>query len=116
MTDAEDLARRYLDLWRDYITALTADLTEPELLERWTAACSALAGNREPRDAGAIAPARRPRPPADASSTADTARQRGDIVADLARRLAQVEDRLSVLERREPETPRPRIRNRRPRV
>ena len=47
MSDAEDLARRYLCLWQDYLTALMADPKEPGLLEFWIAACEALAGNRQ---------------------------------------------------------------------
>jgi hypothetical protein len=46
MTDAEDLARRYLNLWQDYLTALMADLRGPGLLQIWIAAYSALAGIR----------------------------------------------------------------------
>ena len=30
MTDAQDLARRYLDLWQDYLAALLGNLSEPE--------------------------------------------------------------------------------------
>ena len=29
MTDAEDLARRYLHLWQEYLTALMTELREP---------------------------------------------------------------------------------------
>jgi hypothetical protein len=54
MTDAEDLARRYLHLWQDYLTARMTELREPEPLELWIAACSALAGNPAPRDPAAV--------------------------------------------------------------
>jgi hypothetical protein len=66
MIDAEDLARRYLHLWQDYLTALMADLREPGLLQLWIAACSALAGNPAPRDPAVVDEARLPGPPAGA--------------------------------------------------
>jgi hypothetical protein len=68
MTDAEDLARRYLNLWQDYLTALMADLRGPGLLQIWIAAYSALAGIRRrvtrPRSSKPGRPDRRlaPRP------------------------------------------------------
>ena len=76
MTDAEDLARRYLNLWQDYLTALMADLREPELLQLWIAACSALAGNSPPREPTAVDQARPSGPPAGAPPAIGASRER----------------------------------------
>ncbi len=54
MSDAEDLACRYLRLWQDYLTALMVYPREPRFLEFWIAACSALAGNPLARDPAAV--------------------------------------------------------------
>ena len=116
MTEADALARRYLELWQDYVTAVLADLREPELLLRWIAACSALAADRAPSDPATVEHVLRPRPPPGAASPTGTSGERGDVVADLARRLADVEDRLAALERRGRAGPRPRNQNRRSRV
>jgi hypothetical protein len=40
MTDAEELAERYLTLWTQYLTALLADPRAVETLKRWTAFAS----------------------------------------------------------------------------
>ncbi|HWB51308.1 MAG TPA: hypothetical protein VG651_19500 [Stellaceae bacterium] len=37
MTDADDLAQRYLGLWMDYLSALLADPRAVETLKRWMA-------------------------------------------------------------------------------
>ena len=54
MSDAEDIAYRYLHLWQEYLTALMVDPKEPRFLELWIAACSALAGNPPPSDPTAV--------------------------------------------------------------
>jgi hypothetical protein len=50
MTDAEDLARRCLALWQDYVITLLADLATPEVLRHWAADCSARMGDPGPGD------------------------------------------------------------------
>jgi hypothetical protein len=112
---AEDLARRYLNLWQDYLAALMADLGEPGLLQLWTAACSALARNPPPREPAVCEQARSPGPPACTAPVTGASRERDDIMADLASRLALVEDRLAALERLEQAAARPRGRDRRAR-
>jgi hypothetical protein len=97
MIDAEDLACRYLHLWQDYLIALMADLREPGLLQLWIAACSALAGNPAPRDPAAVEGTRLSGPPAGAAPATGASRQRDDVLADLASRVARVEDRLAAL-------------------
>jgi hypothetical protein len=99
MTDAEDLARRYLNLWQDYLTALMADLRGPGLLQIWIAAYSALAGNPPPRDPAAVEQARPSGPTAGTAPVAGTSRERDDLMVGAASRLARVEDRLAARER-----------------
>jgi hypothetical protein len=54
MSDAEDLACRYLHIWQDYLTALMVDPRESRFLEFWIAGCSALARDPLPRDRAAV--------------------------------------------------------------
>jgi hypothetical protein len=104
MADSEDLARRYLALWQDYLSALLAEPATAELWQKWLALCPsatddrAAAGSRSTRGAAAAAGA---------------SGERDAVLAELARRLAGVEERLDALERRRRRTPpRPRERNR----
>jgi hypothetical protein len=113
MSDAEDLACRYLHLWQDYLTALMADPKEPELLEFWIAACSALAGDPLPREPARVEQTRLPGSSPSAAPATGASRERGDSVADLASRVARVEDRLAALERLGQAAARPRGRDRR---
>jgi hypothetical protein len=99
MIDAEDLDSRYLHLWQDSPTALMADLREPGLLQLLIAACSALAGNPAPHDPAAVEEARLPGPPAGAATATGASRERDDVMADPASRVARVDDRLATLER-----------------
>src|SRR5215470_17178511 len=48
MTDATHLARRFLALWEDYLTALFADPSQSELLQAWLDAASGVSREREP--------------------------------------------------------------------
>ena len=111
MTDAEDLPRRYLHLWQEYLTALMTELREPELLELWIAVCSAFAGNLPPRDPAAVEQAGPPGPSPGAAPAAGASRERDDVMADLASRLARIEDRLANLERLGQAAARPRGRD-----
>jgi len=63
MTDAPDLARRFLSLWEDYLTALLSDPSEVEVLQCWVKAGSAFIHDPGPSD-------RQSGPPADAASAA----------------------------------------------
>jgi hypothetical protein len=94
---------------------LMADLREPGLLQLLIAACSALAGNRAPRDPAAVEEARLPGPPAGAAPATSTSRERDDVMADAASRVARVEDRLATLECLGQVAARPRGRDRRAR-
>src|SRR5215472_13870960 len=111
MSDEEDLACRYLSLWQNYLTALIADPKEPSFREFWIAACAALAGAPLPREP--VDPTRPTGSSPSAASATGASLERGDAVANLASRLASVEDRIAALERRRQATARPRGRDRR---
>jgi hypothetical protein len=115
MSDAEELACRYLHLWQEYLTALMADPREPGFLELWIAACSVFAGNLPPRDPAAVEQTWPPGSSPSAAPAAGASREREDVMADLAGRLARVEDRLVALERLGQAATRPRGRDRRAR-
>lgn len=100
MTDAEELAERYLALWTQYMTTLLADPRTMETLKRWME----FAGRFSYPEAGANE-AREPPFPAwppffspfgpPPSPAADT-----DGVATLTRRIDELERRLAALEQR----------------
>ena len=112
MTDAEELAERYLALWSQYLTALLADPRAMETLKRWMAFTGQFAypasGMAPPGGApfpawppffGPFAP---PAPSADAAG-----------IAALTRRVHELERRLAALEHAgKPATRRPRRRTR----
>ena len=105
MTDADELAERYLTLWTQYLTALMADPRAMETLKRW----AALAGQFSypapgaPQGGGApfsawppfFGPFGAPASP----SAADGSAPRSEEVAALARRVDELERRLAILER-----------------
>src|SRR6516164_8784253 len=112
MTAAEDLARRYLTLWQDYVTALLADMATPEVLQQWVAGGSADTGDPRSDDQSGCKLLPTPKPAAGAATAPGPSRECRDAVADLARRLAVLEERLAALERRRPATARARRGNR----
>src|SRR5882724_9411732 len=99
MTAAEDLARRYLALWQDYVTALLADLTTPEAVQHLIASCSERSRDPGPGDRRARGQLPVAEPAAGTAATPGPPRERDDAVADLARRLALIEERVAALER-----------------
>jgi hypothetical protein len=115
MSDAEDLACRYLHIWQDYLTALMVDLRESRFLEFWIAACSALARDPLPRDPAAVEQTWPPGSSPSAAPAASASGEHDDVMADLVGRLARVDDRLAALERIGQAAARPRGRNRRAR-
>jgi uncharacterized protein YceH (UPF0502 family) len=82
MSDAEELARRYLALWGDYLSALAANPETADLLRRWLSFGT-------PGDG---------RSPAGAAAAAGASGERDDAVAQLAARIAELERRLDKLE------------------
>jgi hypothetical protein len=102
MTDAQDLARRYLALWEEYLTALLADPPGLGLLWGWTGGAA---------DDGA--PAAEAGPEIGAAPAAGPSDERLRAVAEFADRLAAIEARLAALEQARPAPSRPRRGNRR---
>ena len=115
MTDAEELAERYLALWSQYLTALLANPQAMETLKRWMA----FTGQFSYPASGAASPGAAPfpawppffgpfAPPSPPASGAEA-----DAVAALSRRVDELEHRLAALEHaREAVTRRPRRRKR----
>lgn len=99
MTDAEELAERYLALWTQYLTALMADPRAMETLKRWMAFTGQFAypASAAPQPGAAPFPAWPPffgpfGAPAPSSATG------GDGIAALTRRVDELERRLAALE------------------
>ena len=105
MTDAEELAERYLSLWTQYLTALMADPRAMETLKRWMAfagqfsypapGAAPAGGAPFPAWPPFFGPFGAPAPP----TAADTPADQGDALARLARRVDALERRLAALER-----------------
>src|SRR5437763_15347226 len=91
MSEAEDLARRFLALWADYLNALMADPNAAEPMRRWLAMMTSSPGFK----AGDPA-----RPPAGAAPAAGASGERDAAVAELARRIDELGERISALELR----------------
>jgi hypothetical protein len=102
MTDAQDLARRYLALWEEYLTALLTDPAKVDLPH------DRALGPR-PDDSS-------PGPEAGAAAVAGASGECCSVVAELARRVAALEDRIAAVEQRGLAPARPRRRDRRVRV
>ena len=110
MSDADELAERYLALWTQYLTALLANPRAMETLKRWME----FAGRFSYPESGATQAGGAPFPawppffgPFGApppSPTADVSPARGDALAELTRRVDALERRLAALER----SPKPR--------
>ena len=98
MTAAEDLACRYLSLWQDYVTALLTDLTVPEAVQDWAARCSERLGDLGSGDEAVRGQLPAAEPAAGAATAPGPSRERDDAVADLACRLALIEERVAALE------------------
>jgi hypothetical protein len=109
--DLAELAKRYVALWQDYLSATAADADLADAMARFITSFGAFAGYRPappeaPIDDGAPehdAPrkdaAGREAPPGPSPAAAASG-ERDDAVADLARRLAALERRIAALEAR----------------
>jgi hypothetical protein len=97
MSEADDVARRFIALWGDYLSALAADPKLAEPLHRWLGLGAAAMPGSPAREAG---PAGSSRSPADAAPPAGASGERDAAVAELARRLDELENRVAALERR----------------
>src|SRR5262249_8508226 len=89
--DLASLAKRYLDLWQEHLIAMAAD---PELAENMAPFLAAL----RPPPAAPPNAAHHGEPAPRAASAAAPSRERGDVVAELLRRVAALEERLAALE------------------
>jgi hypothetical protein len=104
MSEADDVAQRYLALWMQYLTALLADPRVIETLKRWQAITEQfshpVSGATNAPDAPFpgwppfFAPFGLPVAPPSANGTGD-----GDRLAELSRRVDDLEHRLASLER-----------------
>src|SRR5258707_14503277 len=99
MSEADDVARRFIALWGDYLSALAADPKMAEPLHRWLGLVAATMPGSPAREAG---PAGSARSPADAAAAAGASGERHASVAELARRPDEPQDRGDA-----PEPPRP---------
>ena|SRR5579863_8030244 len=104
MTDADDLAQRYMALWTQYLTALLADPRAMETLKRWVAFTGQFSypGSGAGEQAqGSPFPAWPPffGPFGMPAGAAAPASGDADAVAALARRVDELERRLAALER-----------------
>ncbi|HXP06662.1 MAG TPA: hypothetical protein VN808_21285 [Stellaceae bacterium] len=117
MSDADELAQRYLALWTQYLTALLADPAAMETLKRWVSFTGQFAypAPGEPQAGGAPFPAWPPffgpfglQPTSPGSADAGAG---GSEIAALERRVEELERRLAALEHK----PKPRDTRRRPR-
>ena len=106
MTDADELARRYLALWAEYFKALLADPRAMEMVKRWISLTTQFS-YPEPgatAEEGAPAPGWPPflspfGPLPAPSATSDVSADREDELTGLARRVADLERRVADLER-----------------
>jgi hypothetical protein len=97
MSEADELARRFLALWSDYLTALLSDPKAAEPLRHWLGlAAAAMPG----LSAGEANPAGPARPPPDAAAAAGASGERDAVVAELARRVDELAERVAALERK----------------
>lgn len=110
MDDADELARRYLGLWAQYLAALLADPRAIEMLKRWMALADRFAypASGTTTDAGgASLPAWPPvfgpfGPPPVTPGVAAASAARDEETATLARRIDELERRVAALEQARP--------------
>jgi hypothetical protein len=93
MSASDDLARRFLALWADYLAAILAD---PQGVERWLLLAKAGLPAAPSDDA---APAASPGSQPSAAAAAGAPGERDAAVAELARRVAELAERVAELER-----------------
>src|SRR5438132_703369 len=97
MNEADELARRFLALWSDYLTALLSDPKAAEPLRRWLGLAAAAMPGLSAGEANQAGPAR---PPSDAAAAAGASGERDAVVAELARRVDELAERVAALESR----------------
>jgi hypothetical protein len=105
MTDADELARRYLALWTEYLTAFLADPRALETMKRWIAFTGQFAypapgeaGTPGEGDSTPLPPLPPIFGPFGPLPTLPAAAGGADAVAVLTRRVDEIERRLAALE------------------
>src|SRR5690348_10243815 len=93
MSDADELARRFLAVWADYLTALASNPQNAEIWRRWLD----LAVPATAADGDGGGPVAGAGPAAGAAAAAGALGEHGDAVAELTRRIAALEERLAGL-------------------
>jgi hypothetical protein len=93
MSETDDLARRFLALWAEYLTATLAEPKTAESLRHWLEAAAGAppidgSGDASPRSARGAAP------------TAVASGERDPVVAQLAGRIDELAERVASLEGR----------------
>ena len=113
MTDAEELAERYLALWSQYLTALLANPQAMETLKRWMAFTGQFSYPASGTGPPGAAPFPAWPPFFGPFASPPSSGVQADAVAALSRRVDELEQRLAALEHaREPAPRRPRRRTR----
>jgi len=108
MNDADELARRYLALWTEYLTAFLADPRALETMKRWIAFTGQFAypeSGRAPtpgEGGNALLPALPPifGPFGPLPMAGPAAGQGSGTIDELVRRVEALEERIAALERR----------------
>jgi hypothetical protein len=107
MTDADDLAQRYLTLWTQYLAALLADPRAMETLKRWIAFTGQFSYPAPGDKAAGEAPFPTWPPffgpfgfPSAPPGAAGASAAGSDAIAALAQRVDELERRLAALERK----------------
>src|SRR5579862_4322974 len=95
MSEVDDLARRFFELWAEYLTALS-EPQQSEKLRQWFAAAAASLPDILAGEPGAGTP---PRPQTGAAAAAGASGERDAAVAELARRIDELAGRVAALER-----------------
>jgi hypothetical protein len=101
MSEADDLARRFLALWADYLNALMADPNSAEPIRRWLAMMMSSPGFKADDPV---------RPPDGAAPAASASGERDAAVAELARRIDELGERVAALEKRGKQSRKPGVR------
>jgi hypothetical protein len=116
MTDTEELVRRYLALWQEYLTALLAEPEAAMLLRAWIGLGSGRHERRSSAEHGADEAAGLSGSPAGAASATRPSGECDRLLGEFARRLARLEERMAAVEqdRRRAARARGRVRGARP--
>jgi len=107
--DLDQLARQYLDLWQDQLTALSANPAISEAMAgffaKWSPAAPAAPGTADQQDGGAGGPGDAKREDSGQAHGAAAARPPsmagGDRLGELLDRLDRIEERLARLEQQQ---------------